>query len=401
MTLTLRIENRDAIENGGPLSFTTCGTGGRIGRKAGMDWVLPDPGKHVSGHHCDIHYGDGHYWLSDISTNGTYLKGQRQRLSGRHRLVQGDRLIIGPYVIVVDEASSATVQRPQAPSPTGPKPGMQTWSQGSGPQAGSPAREGLQLPPRPQARVATGTDTVVSQRPVAEERPSMLQQPGSRQSETAPLPDPPGLQTRVPAVPERAPEEPAPSLPPLPQMRMPLPQGRSEPVVQAAPDAGDAVFRSFCEGAGLDPSEATPADMEVFARDLGRCLRVTVGELMGMLQDKARNERTIEGEEQTMRSVSLGNPMEFLTDPGEALTVLCLRSRTGMMTGPDAFAAALGDLRKHQAASAAALEPALAQFIEVLSAEGIAPADDPRLLKLLLRAYTDAYDRAKWPVPDA
>ena len=85
MTLSLRIENYDVLENGGPASITLDRKGCSIGRGSAMDWVLPDPMRIVSSHHCDIAFRDNAYWLTDVSTNGTFLQGQSHRLDGPHR----------------------------------------------------------------------------------------------------------------------------------------------------------------------------------------------------------------------------------------------------------------------------------------------------------------------------
>jgi pSer/pThr/pTyr-binding forkhead associated (FHA) protein len=43
--------------------------GGSIGRAPDNDWILPDTKRIVSGHHCEIEYRNGTYWIKDISTN--------------------------------------------------------------------------------------------------------------------------------------------------------------------------------------------------------------------------------------------------------------------------------------------------------------------------------------------
>ena len=50
--------------------------GGTIGRKAGNNWVLPDPELWVSGQHAIIRYMNSMFSLEDVSTNGTYINGQ-------------------------------------------------------------------------------------------------------------------------------------------------------------------------------------------------------------------------------------------------------------------------------------------------------------------------------------
>ena len=65
MTLTLRIENFDTLEDGGPTWVTLEQQGASIGRRSAMDWVLPDPAKHISGHHFDIAFRDGALYVAE------------------------------------------------------------------------------------------------------------------------------------------------------------------------------------------------------------------------------------------------------------------------------------------------------------------------------------------------
>ncbi|WP_141118064.1 FHA domain-containing protein, partial [Leisingera sp. JC1] len=114
LTLTLRLENFDLLENGGPVWITLEGHGASAGRNKSMDWVLPDATRHVSGHHFDISYRDGCYWLTDVSTNGTFLQGQPHRLQGPLQLRGGERLIAGHYVISVEAGAAAPAAQSRA-----------------------------------------------------------------------------------------------------------------------------------------------------------------------------------------------------------------------------------------------------------------------------------------------
>src|SRR3984957_9980800 len=97
MTLRLSIENVDRLPDGGPIRI---GVKGR-GLDPHLEWSLPDPSRSVSGKHCEIRYRDGGYWVHDVSTNGTFVNGAEYRLDAPHRLRDGDRLSIGPYIIAV------------------------------------------------------------------------------------------------------------------------------------------------------------------------------------------------------------------------------------------------------------------------------------------------------------
>jgi type VI secretion system protein ImpI len=82
-----------------------------IGRDSLMKWCLPDLDRVVSGKHCEIRYRDGAYWLYDVSTNGTFVNNDARRLHAPHRLRDGDRIAIGPYVIAasVEEAPAGPI----------------------------------------------------------------------------------------------------------------------------------------------------------------------------------------------------------------------------------------------------------------------------------------------------
>jgi protein-tyrosine kinase len=77
--------------------------GGTIGRSPDAFWVLPDPNRYLSGHHCDVEFIDGEYWLRDSSRNGVYLNGAREPVSHGHRvpLRSGDHLRMGEYELSV------------------------------------------------------------------------------------------------------------------------------------------------------------------------------------------------------------------------------------------------------------------------------------------------------------
>ncbi len=116
MPLHLMIENEAALPDGGPISVTVTNRRGiDIGRDQYLDWVLPDPTRFISGKHCEVRYRDGRYWLTDVSTNGTFVNGSEFRIDGAHALKTGDRVEIGRFIIAV------TVQ-PDADEQTLPTP---------------------------------------------------------------------------------------------------------------------------------------------------------------------------------------------------------------------------------------------------------------------------------------
>ena len=102
MPLTLTLQNETSLPDGGPLHVTVRGKRGLdIGRDSHLDWSLPDPSRYISGKHCEVRWRDGGYWLHDVSTNGTFVNGSDRRISEPHRLRNGDRIVIGQYIVGV------------------------------------------------------------------------------------------------------------------------------------------------------------------------------------------------------------------------------------------------------------------------------------------------------------
>lgn len=100
--MTLTINN--SISTRGLKNPVTMDTGRlTVGRAPDNDWVLPDPRKVISRHHCVIEEHDGQYRLLDISNNGVFI-GDVNRSVGQgnsYVLCQDDLILIGDYIIAV------------------------------------------------------------------------------------------------------------------------------------------------------------------------------------------------------------------------------------------------------------------------------------------------------------
>jgi pSer/pThr/pTyr-binding forkhead associated (FHA) protein len=80
-----------------------------VGRRAEADLSLPWDSE-VSGLHAELHQIGGELAVVDdgLSTNGTYVNGQR--ISGRQRLRDGDRIRVGRTVLAFRAAQATLVQ---------------------------------------------------------------------------------------------------------------------------------------------------------------------------------------------------------------------------------------------------------------------------------------------------
>lgn len=398
MTLRMRIDNFDTLEDGGPTWITLDQRGASVGRRASMDWILPDPAKHVSSHHFDIQYHDGAYWLRDVSTNGTYLQGSYYRIDGPVQLKGGERLIVGHYIIAVELSTrqAPAPARQQRPGVTvDPWGGIGTdadpWDMGADPNTGGLAP--VNPLPNPAANPhhldEMAQDFVPLQQPAnPQHRPpdaSQLQQPNVHPSQGDAVQHPPQQPVQSPPPPLAAPK--AVPMPPVgnpaetvikppPRRTTPAP-AVAEPIPVAAPGQpdGQAILAAFCAGAGIDPKNVEGVDPLALVEALGKSARVTVDEVMLMLKDRASVKQFTRSGERTMRSATGNNPMKFMPDSDQALAALLLSPREGFLTGAEGFENALSDLRRHQTAVFAALQPALAEVLTGLAPDEIAERD--------------------------
>lgn len=112
-----------------PESLQVCldESGGRIGRSRNCELSLPDPQRHVSREHVEIHWRDGAFMLTVVSqVNGVLVNDCPAEPGDTVRLADGDRILVGEYLlqanVVQPKASSAAA--PWAPVPTGGMPGF-------------------------------------------------------------------------------------------------------------------------------------------------------------------------------------------------------------------------------------------------------------------------------------
>ncbi len=109
MAIEITIVNSPNNVNVGQSSHTFPDTGGTLGRGNDNFWILDDPNKYMSSVHAKITCIAEQYFLTDLSTNGTFINGASEPIGNGNQvsLNDGDRFSISDYEFITN-ISSAT-----------------------------------------------------------------------------------------------------------------------------------------------------------------------------------------------------------------------------------------------------------------------------------------------------
>ncbi|WP_027519149.1 type VI secretion system-associated FHA domain protein TagH [Bradyrhizobium sp. WSM1417] len=397
MALRLTIENLSTLPDGGPISFTMEGTRPvDIGRDKHVDWTLPDPTRYISGKHCEIHYRDNGYWIQDVSTNGTFLSGSDHRVRSPHQLRDGDRLIIGHYMIAVAiERDSIATESPYA----GPAVVQTSISDVWGIEREFPEpNTGPQLAgrlPQPAAPPAPTVDWTGggSAEDIAPARPMPSRSSGDRgaatplawgddQSQAAPFPQPakaaqppaPGEEDTQresvnPFIAPPAATEPATK---AAETSTTLPNASSSPNLSTiaetniqARDGGQAFARRIATGASLPDDFFDGRNPEELTQQIGQLIRLSVENVMALLQARNEAKRMTRSKSQTTVQATENNALKFATSAEDAMKIMFGPKSQTYLDARTAFDQGFRDLKSHQQQTYAAMQHAIA----VLSTE--------------------------------
>jgi len=171
MEYTITVARYGGVAPERPVSWCVSAPGCTIGRSPDNDLPLSDPERVISGHHARVELRDGTLWVTDLSTNGTFLNQAAERLpvGQRVQIQAGDILHVGGYELCVETgAYGAPAEQSASPAidPCGfggaevPMPGAELHASadimdilGPGGQNGVPM-PGTPRPPAPSAAAA-------------------------------------------------------------------------------------------------------------------------------------------------------------------------------------------------------------------------------------------------------
>jgi type VI secretion system FHA domain protein len=131
------------------------------------------------------------------------------------------------------------------------------------------------------------------------------------------------------------------------------------------------VLEAIAAAAGLPEGSLSQGNPLETATEIGRALHVLGEELSGLLQARAVARRSVRSGQVTMIGREDNNPLKFMPTPDQALSAMFGPPRPGFQRGSTAIRAAFADIKRHQYATHAAIQPALARLLDDLAPETI------------------------------
>ena len=107
------IKAPDSVANVEP-SMTFDAQGGSIGRGKDNTWTLQDPERFLSSCHCKISCENGQFYITDVSTNGTFYNGLPHPIGKGSKLPinDGDTFALGDYEFSISLTSATPFADP-------------------------------------------------------------------------------------------------------------------------------------------------------------------------------------------------------------------------------------------------------------------------------------------------
>jgi type VI secretion system protein ImpI len=371
MTLRLSIENVDRLPDGGPIRIEVKGRGLDLGRDSHLDWTLPDPSRNVSGKHCEIRYRDGGYWVHDVSTNGTFVNGAEYRLDAPHRLRDGDRLSVGPYLIAVaveeGRKLSSVTSAAEASVDAGAANVWGPIGEAAAPEIGAKRRTTLSRDAPPDFLDFASFLEAPKLAPEASPGPSRSEDDwltAPRPASPPPPLDQDALEPRIPTPTRPAIVDPPP--------RRPLP---SEPQAGSVP--ASEILDRIARAAGVSPDVFTSRNPDELADEIGAVLRLVAENLGQMLASRAESKTLMRSSSRTMIRAVENNPLKFAGSPSEALGIMFGPRMRNYLDARATIERSFGDLKTHQILTFSAMQGALDALFEDLAPERIDHSVEP------------------------
>ena len=337
------------------------GTIGRLSEKKDNHLFLPDPARYISRIHAKISYKDGHFYLTDSSIDGTYLRNRDICIHGDSaRITDGDHIWIGDYELIVKIHSAdfldATASAPNVHDPT---QAMDIQKELTPSEADTPwwsdvneenANDHDWMSGTSNQQSNTPLDEAFSPPDVIDERAQAKQIPTDFNFEELiqGIDSPPG-QNSTPSDDAAADGE--------------HDSGHDRPANERKQTDGN-LFHLFLEAAGItDKNRYQQEDIPHLMHTMGVVFREMVTGLVLLL--KGRAEQKIQLRMSTTRMMPAdNNPLKFFDDIDETIEQLLTGDKPGFVDPQTAVRQGFAEIRNHHIAMTAGIQAAVIHLIE-------------------------------------
>ena len=382
MELFFEIINGDHTTADMPANYTFKHTGGVIGRGAQADWCLPDPKRQISSVHAVISFENEGFYLTDKSTNGTYLGSHDASLNKNepYPVSQGDVFEIGSIAI------RASIK--QDPSAYHSQHQDSFHSQNDNIDGLIPDDSFLSDDPL--------YDLLISDDELSQARQASQPVHSTREQTSPPLQEQmisPAFDTSTDdghddmfatdfsefgginaATLNNTPPQDSHTADPASSVNKPphsSQSAESEPAAKQSPDnnphADQLAIQALAKGLGI-PIEHIQ-DSNQLAYDVGILLRTAVTGIQQLLRTRAELKNSLTSQATRIQAQG-NNPLKFSHDSNEALHIL-LTHKPGYLQGIEAIRQSCRDVQAHQLALNDACHNTLDALIDKLSPQAL------------------------------
>ncbi|WP_299654854.1 type VI secretion system-associated FHA domain protein TagH [uncultured Tateyamaria sp.] len=366
MSLSLKAHHAGSSTNA-PIEVTMAGDTITVGRGDDNDLVLPDPDRHLSKRHCVVERSGESFVVTDMSTNGTFLNYQEDRLEATPTpLSSGDVILLGEFELVVNineevcDADNPSRDLPDslpaaAPSGQTPLAGIDDEDSAfldallSGPVDAAQSMSSDPFDAHPQIGASAPDHT-----------------PAERDHFVAPralntvIPDDWEDGLVVPPAEETPAQEPE---------QMPIPEASPAPTpVPASQPQGaeaDAAVQAFVAGLGVTDLSIPPERAEEVMGRMGRVMATMIAGMRDIMMTRAalKSEMRVA---RTMIGADQNNPLKFSVSVEQAIEAMLKPAGRGYQDPQSAAAEVLRDIKAHEIATMTGMQAALSGLLAQL-----------------------------------
>ncbi len=357
-----------------------------VGRGEDNDLVLPDPDRHLSKQHCVVERSGDSFVVRDMSTNGTFLNYQDDRLEAAPTpLKTGDVILVGEFELVVSirEVPADAVTTNPAPDLLGPsnndKACFELDPLAASHDDDSAFLDALLSEPASVAQpvITDPVDALLQDEPqmgasAPDHTPAAQDHFVPPRAMNAVIPDDWDDNMTSPSA-EEPPREDPERTPLLEQTPDPTPL----PATQLKTADADAAVQAFVAGLGVTGLQITPEQTEEVMGRMGRMMAAMIAGMREIMMTRAalKSEMRVT---RTMIEPDQNNPLKFSVSVEQAIEAMLKPAGRGYQDPESAAAEVLHDIKTHEVATMTGTQAALTDLLAQLAPEQVSARIEKR-----------------------